>query len=250
MDVTKTGYAGAAFLLPAISNNAVPAINGNLSSLSEISDLGRTLYQSNIDLTKSTFIQETGNTSYNIQFLRQSEQKISLNGYYSNDLTSGRISFSYNYLRTEEKEGKTIERKYEVNFDFSFKSTKSISIEKTEKKEDILDFLRRITREIFAKLNDNNVNITAVVLDPEDLNDLAILTDKKAKQLIYQLIEMIKYAVEAKLMANKNKAANEYIYHPKRIKESINETKELNELKIDYSFSMKEVSKTITAAGN
>jgi hypothetical protein len=243
MDVAKIGSANTGFLSTINVGNILPSRTGKgiPSGSSTISDLSRTLYQSDIDLSKSTFSYDAHNTNFNIQFLRQSEQKLSLNGYYSNDLTSGKISFSYNYIQSEVKDGKTINKQFEVNFDLSFKSNRSISVEKTEKKEDILDFLRRITKEIFTKLSDKKINISAIVLDPEDLKELGQVADKKTAQLIYQLIEMIKYAVEAKMMNNKNKDAVDIIYHPERIKQEVTETTETNDMEINFSFSIKEI---------
>lgn len=243
MDVAKIESTGNGILPLANIANSLPVFkrNGISSSTSTISDLSRSLYQTNIDLSKSIFSSEGNNTQFTIQFLRQSEQKMTLNGSISNDLTSGSVSFSCSYLQSEIIEGRKVNKEYQVNFNLSFSSNKSVSIEKTEKKEDILDFLRRITNDIFKKLSDNSVNISAVVLDSEDLKDLAQITDKKARQLINQLIEMIKYAVEAKMMANKDKDTPDEIYYAKRITQEVKETSITNQIETDYSFSIKEI---------
>ncbi|MEI7812056.1 MAG: hypothetical protein WCJ01_06475 [Ignavibacteria bacterium] len=247
MDVTKTGTTNFGFLNGMNLSNTSLINNKNISAINGISDISRGLYQSDIDLSNSTFTFKADSTNFNLQFLHQTEQKITLNGYLSKEQTSGSFSFAYNYSQTEVKDGKPVDKQYEVNFSFSFNSSKSVSIEKKEKKEDILDFLRRITREIFTKLNDKKANISAIVLDQEDLKDLSQLTDKKAVQLIYQLIDMINFAIEAKKMANKNKDAQDSIYHPKRIKETVNETVASNETNFNYSFSIKEVGNSSSA---
>lgn len=244
MEVTNISPAGAISIPAESVKNIGKRIESNSSDSGAVSELSRVLSENKIDISKSLVSAESGSLHFNLKFLNQSVEKTTLNGYFAEDLSSGELSFRYNFTRSINENGKNTVHNYEANFEITFKNLSSLSITKSEKKEDILDFLRRITTEIFKKLNDEKTNITAIVLNPEDLKEIAQLTDKKVITLIYRLIELIKWAVEAKKMANRGKGTKDIIYQPQREKTEITETEKKVSTSINYSYSIKETGVT------
>ena len=220
---------------PVTRNNAA------YSAEKEISETGRDLNQSNISLPDSNISVDSENIQFNIKFVRQLDQNFTMDGYFTKDYKAGEISFNYKYSVPGLQNGEKTNRQFDVSFTMSFSSSSSISAKSSEKKEDIMDFLRRITREIFSKLNGKGSNISAIVLDPEDLKELASVGDKKVIQMIYHLIEMIKFAIEAKKMLKKDSAGVGEIYQPKRDKVTLLEKEVKKEISLDYSFSVREI---------
>jgi predicted kinase len=200
------------------------------------------LYESGIDIAASAVSSESGDISFSLKFLHQTEKETSLSGSLSRDQSSGKLSFSYTFPAPLMINGKTVTKQLVASFDIIFDNFKEISRKKTKKKEDIMAFLHRIIQEILKKLDDKKTNITAIVLDPEDMKEINQISDKKISELISMVIQMVNFTLQARRMANKNKNAKDIIYNPKRLEYEEQEEKESS--KFDYSCSL-----SITDAG-
>ncbi len=241
MDVAQISLPGFIYNI-SVDRKIIPAAGTNLSdsSLAQISELSRSLNGTNIDIKNSNISQDDNGTQFDIKLFNQYEKDISFDGYFSKDYRKGEVSFNFVYPKKEVKDGKETEKNYQVNFKLSFASEHSISVKKSENKEDIMEFLSRVMRKIFSKLGDKESNLTAVVLDAEDLKELAEISDKKVLQLIYRLIDMVNMAIDAKKMSKKDSGQPGEVYHPKRETSTVTETKVEGKTSIDYSFSIKE----------
>ena len=204
--------------------------------------LSRELNNYGIDLPNARIELQNAGNSYNFSFSGKTELSYSINGYTAADFSEGKIDLSFSFS-LKAGSGKNEElRQYRGELQISFKSLHSYSETKKEKKEEVLDFLMRIVREVMTKINREGKNISAVVFDPEDLKELAQISDGKVRKLLLNLIEMIRMVIEAKKLAAKNSKTESEIYSPRREVTKYIEKVETREINLDYSLSIRESS--------
>lgn len=240
MDVAQISHKDVIYTRDKTNGKDNSTSTTSYKTTSKISDISKNLIQSNINLSNSEIDSSGESVNFNLKFLKDAEEKFSLNGYCAKDYTKGEFSFNYDYRMGDRKDSKSAV-KYKVEFSLSFNSMSSVSIQFGEEKEDIFDFLRRITREIFKKINEGKTNISAFVLDFEDMKDINAIGDKKLVQLIYHLIEMIKVAIEAKKMTNKHSLGHSVVYNPHRIINNTFQTVINAGISVNCSFSANEI---------
>ena len=204
--------------------------------------LSRELNNYGIDLPNARIEFNNANNSYNFSFTGKTELTYSLNGFTSSDFSEGNVNLTFTFNARTGSGANEVLKKYSADLQISFKSLHSYSETKKEKKEEVLDFLMRIVREVMTKINREGKDISAVVFAPEDLKELSQIGDGKVRKLLLNLIEMIRMVIEAKKFSAKNPKAEPEIYTPKREVIKYIEKEETREINLDYSLSIRELS--------
>jgi hypothetical protein len=236
MDVAQIEHKDVSYIQSKTRDKNKSANSASFQTTSEISEISKNLSNMNINLPDSKIDSSGDSVSFNLKFLKESSESYSLEGYCSKDFTKGEFSLKFDYLMENGKDSKSV-LQYKAELSLSFTSFNNISISFSEEKEDIFDFLNRITRDIFKKLNDGKTNISSFMLDFEDMKDINAISDKKIVRLIYHLIEMIKAAIEAKKMTNKHSLGRSVVYNPHRIIKNTFQTSISSACEIKCSFS-------------
>jgi len=236
--------------IPVITPKTIVQPTGTTQPVNDtgyISSLSRSLNESNIDLSRSTFSYEAENINFKLKSLHNAEGESEIDGYISESMQSGKFKFKYEFSKTNLVNGKEVVKNYEAEFNLSFKNHSSVSVSNSEKKGDVLDFLHRIINGIFSKLNDPNTKITEIALEPQDLIDLAQVSDKKLIQLVYRTMEMVKWAMKAKKPASHDKRIEEVLYHPLKDKAVVKKVESTQSTSFDYSLTIKETDSSKTS---
>ncbi|MFH1197748.1 MAG: hypothetical protein V1720_18755 [bacterium] len=243
MDVTNLSINNQNKLLEKYSpkGKASRRIISEGRSSVEISDFSRELQSSKVDFANSKFAFQNDTLNFDVFFLKSVREEFNLNGYLSSTSQRSQVDLKYRFEQTVFEKGQPFNRTFEATLQISFGKENAFKITKSAEKEDILDFIRRLTKEIVEILNDKNKNLVAVVLSKEDIKDLTSIGDQKVIDLVNSLINTIVSSARMKSLLNNSSNSEKVIYQPNRRVDEVTTTENNFSSYVDYRFEIKEI---------
>jgi hypothetical protein len=187
-DLSSVSLKSARDILYPRLNDKLTAANELSADTEQISPSARLLADSGIDLSSSVISFQKEGINFNLQFLQSKTELIKADGFYSEERQSLSISFQYAFERTEMVDGQMKLRKFQVDFGFSMSDIKKESLTGSVKKEDIMDYVKRVVKRIFEVADDEDISIGKVLFEKEDLEDILGMEDKKLRESIINLL--------------------------------------------------------------
>ena len=148
-------------------------------------------------------------------------------------------------------------KKYKLDFGYNLTDIKKDSITGSVKKEDILDYVKRVVERIFEVADNEDISVGKVMFEDEDIAEILGMEDKKIRDGIINLLNTAIVVAKLKEMMNDKKDAKAIDFGVKRekifeiIKEKIKEQKLeswLNITETEEEFSDKKNPAEIEAA--
>lgn len=226
---------------PAVTRNyTLNFANSNTKKIeSNISDLGRLLSELNVK-EKSLKINSNENSlNYSFEISKSKEAK--LNFYADVNLEKQQINARMNYEFSMEIEGK--KRNFEMNIAFESSDFKQSNETIKVVKEDITDFVQRITKRIMDLAKNKKLNFTGLELSKEDLEDILSYEDNKGRKVLLSLLKLIiQVAAMENASKQKEKNAIDITYNPERRSNIVHESNLTIESIKNLNISLKEIA--------
>ncbi|MEN6440014.1 MAG: hypothetical protein ABFD97_15670 [Syntrophobacter sp.] len=191
-----------------------------------------------VDLTNSTFREEAQMFNFNLQYTDERLKNVSANGYYDSRSQSLQVDFSF-CSALSIKDSATGEEHQELfQFDFHLEASRIQTFQGEHKvvKEDIIHFARKILGTI-SKLHAEGKSIDGLVLDSEDLKELAAVDDGKLLKSIMLIIDLLR---NVDRMRGRN--GDHVLLAPERDKTEFDERREQDEQSFSMSLSVRRLS--------
>ncbi len=216
-------------------NKTGGALKADVLALSEPMQVLRYI---GLNLTDSSFSEQAMMFSFDLQYTDEQIKNVSANGYYDYRSQSLKVDFSFLAALSVTDPGTGEERRELFQFDFHLEATKVQTVygDHREVKEDILQFARRIFGEI-SKLHAQGKSIDGLVLDNEDLKELAAVDDGRVLKSIMLIIDLLR---NVDRMIDRNR--EHVLLKPERGKALIDERREQTEQSFSISLSVKQLS--------
>ncbi len=194
-----------------------------------------------LDFSNSSISGEGQFSNFNFLFKSVKNEKLSLDGYYSEKENIFNFSLKYRFIKEVNDSGVKSMKTFEATLDFNSSYKDILSINKGEQKEDILSFVGRIINTIIKSAGDDKKVISGIIFKDEDLKEITEIGDKKILSEIFNLIQTIYSNQKIKEQLQNSKKKEEVILKPEREKsETIDITKE-SKKNNSVSLSIKEV---------
>jgi len=190
-------------------------------------------------------------TNFNLIFEAKNKEQLTADGYFSEKSRSMDLSFTYTFQRELINNGVKEMHTFQADFSLKLQNIDNKSIKPFEKKEDIMDFVRRLVKEIMEIAKDKDKLLGGVIFDQEDLEELSKIENGKLMQQIQELIATIIIVAKMQAMMEQNKDQELVLLQPQREKTSgIDINIEKNNIS-DFSLSIKDITdKSALTEGN
>jgi hypothetical protein len=216
-------------------NEDVGAGNGDMLVLSEPLKALRNI---GVDLTNSTCSEDASMFSFNLQYAEEELKNVSANGCYDLRSQSLKVDFSFcSALSVRDPATGNVHQEV-FQFDFHMEASRFQSVRSDHKvvKEDIMQFARKILGAI-SKLHAEGKSIDGLVLDGEDLKELASVDGGRFLKSIVLIIDLLR---NVDRMLGKN--GNHVWLKPEREQARIVERQEQDEQSFSMSLSVRRIS--------
>lgn len=165
-----------------------PLQNDNSILQTDISDLAKIFYESGIDPKTSWVSKSFQRLNFSFNFLNEKTEKLTADGFYSEEKKALNISFQYSFESIEERDGKMFRRKYQIDFGMNLSDVKKESLTGSIKKEDLLEYIKRVVERIFEVADDEEISIGKLLFEKEDIAEIEGMEDKKTREAIINLL--------------------------------------------------------------
>ncbi|MFH0736665.1 MAG: hypothetical protein V1773_00950 [bacterium] len=224
------------------TNSKITTSSTTFEDVSAISEMGKQISKLPFIIGGSNAVLSKDGIKFDLAYSDNEVLDLHANGFYSLKEKKLETNFSFIYSKDVTEDGITKTKKYQVNFGFNFKTGSELSVQKSESKEDIIKFMKRIVSRVMDIGGDKNKKLTGIVFEDEDLKDLMSIDDSsKPGQSLKELIYMILTLALFKELMTKKKDAEEILLTPKREKEETTQIK-LNENEdLEMTLSIQEI---------
>jgi hypothetical protein len=191
-----------------------------------------------VDLTNSTCSEAASMFNFNLQYTDEELKSVSANGSYDSRSQSLKVDFSFCSALSVKDSATGKEHQELFQFDLHMEASLFESVRNDHKvvKEDIMQFARKILGKI-SKLHAEGKSIDGLVLDSEDLKELASVDGGKLLKSIVLIIDLLR---NVDRMQGKN--GDHVLLKPKREQMQIDERQELKEQSFSMSLSVHRIS--------
>lgn len=170
-------------------------------------------YGLNIDSSTSKIMGDSLN--FNLSFETTNKEEIKTNGSLSFSEKKVSMDLVFNFKKEiVQKVGEELQT-FQAKFSFKSDFSKQISIQQSTKKEDITEFVKKITDDIFKILADKGKYLVGVYFKQEDLKDIMQLDNGKFYKVLNQIISLAINLAKLRQVTNSEKA-EDVILKPER----------------------------------
>ncbi|MHC1727231.1 MAG: hypothetical protein AB9866_14695 [Syntrophobacteraceae bacterium] len=232
------GAGSLAVLRSAVNSCRNKATGVGSSDTLALSEPLQALRDIGVDLTNSSFSNAARMFSFNLQYTDEQIKNVSANGYYDYRSQSLQVDFSFCSALSIKDPATGEEHQELFQFDFHMEASQIQTVrgDHKEVKEDILQFARRIFGEI-SKLHAEGKSIDGLVLDSEDLKELASVDDGRLLKSIVLIIDLLR---NVDRMRGQN--GDHVLLKPERGTAQIDERQEQREQSFSMSLSVRRLS--------
>lgn len=235
---SRVGGAGS-FPLRSVpdSGSNKDAGTGNSDTL-VLSEPLQALRNIGVDLTNSTCSEAASMFNFNLQYTDEELKNVSTNGSYDSRSQSLKVDFSFCSALSVRDPATGKEHQELFQFDLHMEASLFESVRNDHKvvKEDIMQFARKILGKI-SKLHAEGKSIDGLVLDSEDLKELASVDGGKLLKSIVLIIDLMR---NVDRMQGKN--GDHVLLKPEREQTQIDERQEQKEQSFSMSLSVNRIS--------
>ncbi|MDD2889914.1 MAG: hypothetical protein PHE49_04640 [bacterium] len=157
-------------------------------------------------------------TNFNLIFEAKNKEQLTTDGYFLEKSRSIDLSFTYTFQQEIINNGVKEMHTFQADFSLKLQNIDNKSIKPFEKKEDIMDFVRRLVKEIMEIAKDKDKLLGGVIFDQEDLEELSKIENGKLMQQIQELIATIIIVAKMQAMMEQNKDQELVLLQPQREK--------------------------------
>ncbi|MDD5529308.1 MAG: hypothetical protein PHX21_04685 [bacterium] len=181
-------------------------------------------------------------TNFHLIFEAKNKEQLTADGYFSEKTKSMDLSFTYTFQQEISNNGVKEMHTFQADFSLKLQNIDNKSIKPFEKKEDIMDFVRRLVKEIMEIAKDKDKLLGGVIFDQEDLEELSKIENGKLMQKIQELIATIIIVARMQAMMEQNKDQELVLLQTKREKtSSIDISIEKSNIS-DFSLTIKDIT--------
>ncbi len=202
----------------------------------QLSNDANTLKNLPLNLSSSKIYEESNGFQFDFDFEETRFQNVSANGFYLSEEKNLSMRLKFYLEKTLYENGEEKKQKYEIEFAINYSGIEINSYERKIEKEDIYKFLNRIMNDLTIVLNDDKKNLSGIVFDKDDLQDLMQIGDEEIGKFLNEIILLIQTL--AKIKKYNNPDAENVLFNPKRIKNEILETNQTKSTSIDFKMSV------------
>jgi hypothetical protein len=181
-------------------------------------------------------------TNFHLIFEAKDKEQLTADGYFSEKTRSMDLSFTYTFQQEIMNNGVKEMHTFQADFSLKLQNIDNKSIKPFEKKEDIMDFVRRLVKEIMEIAKDKDKLLGGVIFDQEDLEELSKIENGKLMQKIQELIATIIIVARMQAMIEQNKDQELVLLNPKREKTSGIDINIDKSNISDFSLSIKDIT--------
>jgi len=181
---------------------------------------------------------------FDINFLTESDETLTLDGRHSTTNSKSEFNFSYQFEKEEFVNGEKVIGKYRFNLSIQAENLRSSKVNKHYEQEDLLQFVRRITNEIMEISMDNKKSLKGVIFSSEDLKELASSDQKSIGSLLQKLIYTLLMMEQLKNLHKKNENVEEVTLTPERKIYEVTEKENNQEATFNYSGSISRIEES------
>ncbi len=205
----------------------------------------QSLKDTGIDLAKSTFVEQAGMFNFDLRYTDEQIKNVSANGCYDSRSQSLKVDFSFCSALsvTDASTGQEHQELFQFDFHLEASRIQSVRTEHKVVKEDIIQFARKIVGAI-SKLHAEGKSVDGLVLDKEDLKELAAVDDGKLLKSIMALISLM-HSVNQMLGRN----GEHVLLKPERAKTEYDEQQGQDIRSFNMSLSVRRLSVDSVQAG-
>ena len=193
-----------------------------LQDTASLSRWGEALSRSGLDLENSTLSRSQEQFSFQLDYSSEKFTSLSAQGLYARSSRELNLSFSYSFQQEVMVDGKSYMKSFEANFSFTARHVEETSISPYSKKEDIMDLVNRMLESIRDISKDDDKKLIGVLLDKEDVRDLAAVEDGKLLKEIESLVRMvILHSRMMEFMKGESEGDGGVLYPKRQVEEGI-----------------------------
>lgn len=193
--------------------NNLKLLNEKAGAKSDVIEISRdSLNLKDIDVVKSTVSNDNNNWYFNVVYNTFTDSNFSINGFVKREEKLLEINFKYEFLKDVVIDGKKTTKKYNLDLHLSASFKETISYKEIFEKEDILRFIQKLVKKIFDAIKDDSITVSAVIIDKEDLDDIAQIGNKEFSKLIQTLISSVISIDRYKKLSKRQPLENEIIH--------------------------------------
>lgn len=128
---------------------------------------------------------------FDLEFKSSAFERLSASGYYAEERRELNLSLNFMFQKEVDVDGQTQTRLFEANLSFSASNVKTFSISPFEKKEDVMELVRRVIKSLSMVSQEDDQILGGVLIDPEDFTEIAAIDNGELAQALYSLIQSI-----------------------------------------------------------
>lgn len=215
------------------------------SDLLSLSKSFQLIQQSGLDLERSYVREESQQFNFSFSFQDEHVRNLTTDGFLDARSQVFKMDFSFQSSLKVVDSVTGLEREEIFQFEFHLEA-ESFQFEEGHgevRKEDILDFARKILKKI-SRLRAEGKEIDGLLLDKEDLRDLGAVDGGKLLRRISHLIDLMR-----SLDGLNDRNGEHELLAPKREKSRVVEEKSCEESSLNFSLSVKRVDSTVSKIG-
>ncbi len=188
-----------------------------------------------VDPEQSTATYLNDQINFNLIYYGIAQAGFNVNGSIQKNEKKLELNFNYEFERNVVEDGTSVLKKYSfsLNLKASYEEEKSYS-ERMEK-EDILKFIQKVVNEVFDSFNDERKSLRAVILNQDDVEELAQIDKGEIARMVQTLIGAVISFVKFKEMNNPSNQKTGVVLKPEREKYLIKEftIKKINSFSVE-----------------
>jgi hypothetical protein len=183
----------------------------------DIADPSALLSRSGLNVSESSAVRCAFGFNFRLAFEAEAFSRLSAQGYFS--FEKKEIHLSLRGFVEETVEGEESQKRFiEFQLSCSVLHAESISISKFEKKENIMELVRRLLYDLVDVACDDDKKLAGVILDFKDFRELSAVDGGRLLEKVEALIRMIIVSAHVLNEVKGAKDRDEVVLYPKRIK--------------------------------
>lgn len=212
-----------------------------INDINDISEELRHYFEEGINLKDSSASYRNNQINFNIQFHKRANEHLALKGNYFFQHQKLSANMKFTFQQQVEEDGVMKQKLFEFSYSLEAENIFERKKDVKEEKEDILNFIRRISHKVYELAEDDDLKLRSVYFDKEDMKDIIYFEDEKGRQVLMELVNLIILTARLKQSTNKGKEKFEVDYYPERLKTEKEETSTLQVNKFSAVLDIKEL---------
>jgi hypothetical protein len=194
------------------------------------------LKSSLLDLNLSDAKIDQTAVNFNLVFTSSSFEKLTAKGSYNFSEKNISLQLSFNFSQKIDEEI----NKYMLNIEFNSSSNETISTEQTTQKEDIIEYVRKIARNVFETLTQKGKYVAGIQFNEEDIKELLQLDDGKFYKILNEIVSLAINLAKLKHLM-KGEPSEGVVLKPERVKWNVIDYKHSFSNQLNLKISLNQV---------